>query len=204
MSDFYRTLTAPCGPYEMRERSSRFIAYGTPATTLEEVDAFIDSLRRQFHDATHIGWACRLGEGEEQISRSHDGGEPSGTAGIPIHREIVHADLFNVTCAVVRYFGGIKLGTGGLARAFGGAARGLLSHAPIRTVPITNIVRMQVPFESMGMVMHLIEHYPYTAVVSREYTEHDLHLAVAVPRSQVTAFQRDLIDKSRGRIIIIC
>ncbi len=199
MSDSFRTIEAPCGPYEVREKGSRFLAYAAPVALIEEAEQFITTLRKRFHDAAHIGWACRLGEGEEIAFRYSDGGEPSGTAGIPIYQELVRADLFNVVCAVVRYFGGVKLGTGGLARAFGGAARGVLTAAPIRIVVATVSLSLDVPFEQAGLVMRLGEQYA-AAGITQEYHAQGVRITMAVPRSRKEAFVAVVRDKSGGRV----
>ncbi len=107
---------------------SRFIACACPVHTEEEARAYIASIRHEFPDSTHVCTAYVIGEHDE-IQRSSDNGEPSGTAGIPILEAIRHSHLSDTCTAVVRYFGGIKLGTGGLARAYGGCTQTLLAEA---------------------------------------------------------------------------
>ena len=201
MTDSYRTLAGPCGPHELKEKASRFLALAAPAATAEEAEAFVTALKKRFHDAAHIGWACRLGEGEERAVRHSDGGEPAGTAGIPVHRELVRAELFNAVCAVVRYFGGVKLGTGGLSRAFAAVARALLEAAPTRVVPVTETLVLSVPFDLVGTVMRLAEQHGGATVVSQEYDAGGARLTVAVPRSRTAAFRDAAVERSGGRIV---
>ncbi|MBO7703820.1 MAG: YigZ family protein [Solobacterium sp.] len=107
---------------------SRFIVCASPCRTETEARDYIAAIRHEFPDSTHVCTAYILGESGE-IQRSSDNGEPSGTAGIPILEAIRHAGLTDTCAAVVRYFGGIKLGTGGLARAYGGCTQELLGEA---------------------------------------------------------------------------
>lgn len=200
MTDSYRTLAGVCGPHELKEKASRFLAYAAPVATLEEAERFVVSLKKRYHDAAHVGWACRFGDGAESSFRYSDDGEPSGSAGVPIYQELVRAELFNVVCAVVRYFGGVKLGTGGLARAFGGAARGALEEAAVRTVLVTVPLVFRSPFELVGTVMHLAGQFPGTTIVSQEYDAAGVCFTVAVPRSQAERFHAAVMEKSSGRI----
>ena len=107
---------------------SRFIACACPVRTEEEARTFIAEIRKEFPDSTHVCTAYALKQND--IQRSSDNGEPAGTAGIPILEAIRHAGLTDTCVAVVRYFGGIKLGTGGLARAYGGCTQTLLNENP--------------------------------------------------------------------------
>ncbi|HOW52794.1 MAG TPA: YigZ family protein [bacterium] len=200
MTDSYRTLADPCGPYELKEKASRFIAHAAPAATIADAERFVALLRKRFHDAAHIGWACRFGDGVESSFRYSDDGEPSGSAGVPIYQELVRLELFNVVCAVVRYFGGVKLGTGGLARAFGAAARGALDTASLRTVLVTVPLTFRSPFELVGTVMHLAGQFPGTTIVSQEYDAEGVCIEIAVPRSMAERFGAAVIEKSSGRI----
>ncbi len=200
MTDSYRTLAEPCGPYEFKEKSSRFIAHAAPAATPADAEQFVALLRKRFHDASHIGWACRFGDGVESSFRYSDDGEPSGSAGVPLYQELVRLELFNVVCAVVRYFGGVKLGTGGLARAFGGAARGALDTATVRTVLVTVPLCFRAPFELVGTVIHLAGQFSGATIVSQEYDAAGVCVTVAVPRSQAERFRAAVIEKSSGRI----
>jgi len=121
MSDFYKTLRGPSeGQY--REKMSRFLAFAHPVTSVDEARAIIKRYANEYHDARHCCWAYMLGTARDQFLSS-DNGEPSGTAGKPILGQINSFELTNVVIVVVRYFGGIKLGTSGLIVAYREAAR---------------------------------------------------------------------------------
>lgn len=121
MADFFKTLKAVSqGIY--REKMSRFLAFAEPVATADDARAVIKRYQNQYHDARHVCWAYMIGTGREEFL-SNDNGEPSGTAGKPILGQINSFGLTNVVIVVVRYFGGIKLGTSGLIVAYREAAR---------------------------------------------------------------------------------
>jgi len=125
-----KAILHPAEAKLVRERS-RFLAYACPVAAPEEAEAVLSRLRREHHAARHIPYAYRLHSGE---GRASDDGEPSGSAGRPILSVIEGEDLGDVLVAVVRYFGGVKLGVGGLARAYRDAAREALVAAGSRPV----------------------------------------------------------------------
>ncbi len=121
MADFFKTLKAESqGIY--REKMSRFLAFAEPVATADDARAVIKRYQNQYHDARHVCWAYMIGTAREEFLSS-DNGEPSGTAGKPILGQINSFGLTNVVIVVVRYFGGIKLGTSGLIVAYREAAR---------------------------------------------------------------------------------
>lgn len=114
---------------ESVERNSRFIAIGLPCQTVKEFRAYLSQLRDEHPHATHIAYAYKIRDQEDLRIKFSDDGEPSGTAGKPILNHLEGSDLINAAIFVIRYFGGIKLGAGGLVRAYGHAARECLSQA---------------------------------------------------------------------------
>lgn len=139
---------------ELREKGSRFLAVVGPAADEETARAVVESLRREHPDATHHCFAWRLGA--EARERSSDDGEPGGTAGPPILSALRGSGLSDVVAVVVRWFGGVKLGKGGLVRAYGGAARAAL--AAVRTVERTPVSELEltVPYPALGAVKRLV------------------------------------------------
>ena len=112
------TIPMTTGEAEVRVLGSRFLATAAPVTSFAEADAIITATRKQFHDSTHVVSAIVIGHGSDRRERYSDDGEPSGTGGRPILSEIERADLVHVLVTVTRWFGGKKLGTGRLARAY--------------------------------------------------------------------------------------
>ena len=176
--------TAPAGvaEAEIREKGSVFLAVVAPAATEEEARAVLEGLARRFPDATHHCWAWRLGEDARE--RSADAGEPAGTAGMPILQVLRGAGLSDAVAVVVRWFGGTKLGKGGLARAYSAATREALAGLPVAARVPTVEVEVAVPYERVGAVKRLI-HPPAVELVSEEYGERArLVLAVHAERRE--------------------
>ena len=133
MIDAYKTIKqASEGTYS--ELRSKFLAFAHPVTTVEEAMALVEQYQKKFYDARHVCWAYMLGA-ERTTFRSNDNGEPSGTAGKPILGQINSLELTDVIVLVVRYFGGVKLGTSGLIVAYRTAAAEALGNAEIVNRP---------------------------------------------------------------------
>ncbi|HOT89866.1 MAG TPA: YigZ family protein, partial [Bacteroidales bacterium] len=129
MSDIYRTIASRAeGMY--KDKGSKFLSFALPVENVEEIKKILKDFQHQYHDARHVCYAYVLGN-EKKDWRANDAGEPSGTAGRPILRQINTRNLTNVLVIVVRYFGGILLGTSGLINAYSEAASDALNHAEI-------------------------------------------------------------------------
>jgi len=182
--DRYVTLSAGHRE-EVRIRSSRFIASAIPALTPDEARQALAVISREMHDATHHCWAFRLSGGDESSS---DAGEPSGTAGKPILSAIGRAGLTDTLVVVTRYFGGIKLGTGGLARAYREAAGLVLESAPRSVRHWMAALEVTFGFPQTGLVEPLLSRFGAIKLKS-EYGA-KVHLRVSVRRSK----GRDLVS----------
>lgn len=153
--DEYKTLQETSqGLY--KEKGSKFIAIAAPTGSLDEVRLQLEMLRKQYHDASHHCYAYRLGEEPYEI-RYNDDGEPSGTAGKPIFGQIQSFGLTNVLIVVVRYFGGVKLGTGGLIQAYKTAAKDAIENGKIITKIWTGKLEIRFNYLQMNDVMHIIK-----------------------------------------------
>ena len=186
------TYPSPAGESwgEIREKGSRFLAWIGPAGDEEAARAALDGLARRYPDATHHCWAWRLGSPPRE--RSSDAGEPSGTAGVPILQVLRGAGLSDVLAVVVRWFGGTRLGKGGLARAYAAAAREALVGLPtVLRVPTVRVT-LEVPYEKVGAVKRLI-HPPAVELESEEYGER-ARLALAVHEERREALRQALAD----------
>jgi uncharacterized YigZ family protein len=151
-----RTVPAHEGRAELRERASRFLAFAFPVSDTEQAAGEVARLKKQYHDATHVAFAWKIGSGDSAVARSSDAGEPSGTAGKPIAAAIESAGVGNVAVAVVRYFGGTKLGTGGLARAYREAAGQAIAAAGTKMLRETSLVIVTCPYERLGAARKLV------------------------------------------------
>lgn len=140
----------------MKIQRSEFIGLALPVRTEEEFDVLLANVQKRFFDATHHCWAFRLFSPSAPLERSSDAGEPAGTAGKPIASAISSAALVDTAVVVVRYYGGVKLGTGGLVRAYREAAVAALEIAPKLTRYLLRRVVVTVPFSRLNHVYRLI------------------------------------------------
>ncbi|XP_021273847.1 uncharacterized protein LOC110408986 isoform X2 [Herrania umbratica] len=139
--------------FEKEIKKSKFIAIAGPISNEQSAHSFLNQVKDP--RATHNCWAYKVGD----QYRSNDDGEPSGTAGKPIHSAIVSSGLDRVMVVVVRYFGGIKLGTGGLVRAYGGVASECLRNAPTCLVKSKVPMGVEIPFDLLGVLYHQVQSF---------------------------------------------
>ncbi len=189
------TLLGPCD-YREEIRKSRFITLAAPVTSAAEAQAFIAA--HSDASASHNCWAWKVG----QQYRFSDDGEPGGTAGRPILAAIEAQDMDQVAVLVIRWYGGIQLGTGGLARAYGGSANKCLQAAPRRELVAREHYRCHCLFAELPLLKARLTEFD--CLLEREdydATGAELHLAIPAPR--VAELQRLLADISRGRIELL-
>ena len=155
MGDVYKTIAGISEGY-ITEQSSKFISCAIPVKTPEEVKEKVDAFRKQYYDARHVCWAYMLGTERTQF-RANDDGEPSSTAGKPILGVINSNELTDILIVVIRYFGGVKLGTSGLIVAYRAAAADAISNAVIieKTVDETVSIEFEYPF--LNDVMKIVK-----------------------------------------------
>lgn len=192
--DALYTLTAP---YQFRQdiRKSVFLAHAVPVHSEEQVRESLRSLKNL--EATHNCWAYRIG----QDYRSDDDGEPSGTAGRPILQVIERQNFDSVLVLVIRWFGGIKLGAGGLIRAYGGTAAECLRQAPSEVYVPKQKVVMICSFSDYALICSRMSEYGVT-VVSEVFNAMDVTLEVSVPRNQIHSWKERMMDLTRGQAVI--
>jgi putative IMPACT (imprinted ancient) family translation regulator len=184
---------------ETRVEGSRFIATAFPASDEASARAGIEVVRSELPDATHHCWAfVLLGTGAEPLARSHDAGEPAGTAGPPIGQAIRRAGLINTVVVVTRYFGGTLLGKGGLARAYRGAASLALASAPSGTAVRLRRVRLSVPHLLDGQARHLVARRGGRVEAAAYDDPRRAVLDVAVPADALDPLRDDLSALAKG------
>ncbi len=155
MGDTFYTLDAPAeGIY--KEKMSKFLAFAIPVTSATEAKEVIARYQKEFFDARHVCWAYMIGAARNEF-QSNDNGEPSGTAGKPILGQINSFNLTNIVIIVVRYFGGIKLGTSGLIVAYREAAREAINAGNIIECHEMANISIRFPYLSMNDVMRVIK-----------------------------------------------
>ena len=176
---------------EIEIKKSRFIGFAQKANSRQEALAFIDELKQLYPDARHICWGYVIGDPNNSTNAGcNDDGEPSGTAGKPILAQINYSNIGNVVVAIVRYFGGIRLGAGGLVRAYREAAqKSLLALDTEEFVPQEEIV-IEVPFNEESAVRQLISSFK-GRLVNSEYAS-ILTITALLPSSKVTELELSL------------
>lgn len=183
---------------EIKIQRSRFIALAAPVGDETAARRVIAAQAQRYHDARHVCHGWRLGAPPQITENRNDDGEPSGTAGEPILAEIRKRDLTRVVVVVVRYFGGIKLGTGGLARAYGQAAATALVAAPLRTVLQGRSFGLEFPYALQKTLQHLLAAHA-GRIVRQDYGA-TVQWTVWLPHSRWEAFQQKLTEATAGAV----
>ena len=169
MKDTYNTIAFPSPEILYKEKNSKFFGYAFPVTNEDEIKEHLDVLRKQHHGAVHFCYAFQLGT-ETLYFRANDDGEPSNSAGMPIYGQIQSFGVTNVLVVVVRFFGGVKLGVGGLISAYRTAAQMALAEAEIIEKTIDISFEITFDYKNMNKVMRVIKEKNLN-IVSQEMNE---------------------------------
>lgn len=196
--DFYYTIETPLRAPDLKVKGSRFIAEIAPVQTKEAVEQYLAGIRKEFHDATHHCFAYRLGADALQV-RAADDGEPTGTAGKPILLVLTARKLTDVLLVVTRYFGGTKLGTGGLARAYAEAAQQVVSMSKVVRVYLTSSVSLEVHYEDVPRMERLV--HAFGGLVEESTYLESVTFRVAIRNSKVQEFLRAITETFQGRVV---
>ena len=156
MTDEYRTITATIGEGYYTEKRSKFLAFAHHVETIDEVKQLLADYRKKYYDARHVCYAYMLGAAREDF-RANDDGEPSSTAGKPILGQINSNELTDILIVVVRYYGGVNLGTSGLIVAYRESAADAITHATIETRQVEEVVTYDFPYVMMNDVMRIVK-----------------------------------------------
>lgn len=179
---------------------SRFIGYAKPVNSEDEATAFIEEIRKKHWDATHNVPVYVLGE-TYGVQRYSDDGEPAGTAGVPILSMLKNEGITNVAVVVTRYFGGIKLGKGGLVRAYTHGAKIALEAAQIVTREVYQRMRLNMDYTLHGKVQNWLMGEDDFLLADTAFTDM-VAMDVFVLPAQLNAFQKQLIDLTNGKVDI--
>lgn len=155
-ADVYKTITKPSEEVLFKDKNSKFFGYAYPVTTEDEIKQHLEDLKKQHHQARHWCYAYQIGT-ETIAYRANDDGEPSNSAGMPIYGQIQSFEVTNVLIVIVRYFGGVKLGVGGLINAYRTGAQLALEASNIieRTINIDYLITCE--YDLMNKVMRVIK-----------------------------------------------
>jgi len=186
---------------EFTERNSRFITSAAPAFSVKEAKAFIRSIVNKYPDASHHVPLYLLGHGRTTIVHCSDDGEPAGTAGRPALAVLKGSGLGDIVVVVTRYFGGTKLGTGGLVRAYSDSIRFLLEVLPRARKILTTTLMFVIPYNLFEQSQMIINNH--LAVVKDKAFGADITLSVRVAEDQLESFQNYMVGLTRGQITFI-
>ncbi|MBE5748145.1 MAG: YigZ family protein [Clostridiales bacterium] len=192
MKDFL-TIKDKIFRHEFVVEKSRFISFACQVSTVGQAIFFIESISKQHYDATHNCYAYLTDDGQ----KFSDDGEPQGTAGMPILNAIKGKQLHNVAVVVTRYFGGIKLGAGGLVRAYGKAASNVLEEAEKVQFLQCDLFKVKCDYSYVSSVESTA--FAFGKIAEREYYA-DVTYKIIVPVSKSNDFEKKLIDVTQGRV----
>lgn len=196
MAANYYTLTKP-GQAEQVIKKSRFICNVAPITSEHDATAFIAQIEAAHPKANHHVPVYMLGD-DDHIQRAKDAGEPAGTAGAPMLRTLQEMGLHDVVAVTTRYFGGIKLGAGGLIRAYAGSVTAAVKAAGISQRRIMRKLTLDVPYASLDRVTHWLTEHDLT-ITSSDY-QASVTLVVFVPAEEAAAVTRSITDLTAGQV----
>jgi len=181
-------------------KKSKFIGYAKPVTTVEEAQQFIESIKKKHWDANHNVPVYVLGD-QFQVQKYSDDGEPSGTAGMPILNILKNEGISNVAIVVTRYFGGIKLGTGGLVRAYSQSAQSALREAKVIEMVGYQLISVKMNYTLHGKFQNYISQNPEYLVKDTVYTD-GVETLLYICNDEAENFVKKIIDMTNDQAII--
>ena len=196
MLEQYKTIHQD-GQHEIEIKGSRFIAHFKRTETEEEALEFIQAIKKEHWKATHNCSAYLIGERDE-FQRAMDDGEPSGTAGVPMLEVLKKQELKNTTVVVTRYFGGTKLGAGGLVRAYTGAVAEGLKAIGVVQASLETILKVTIDYSTVGKLEYYLETNTIS-VVDKEFTD-VVAIHCSLPVEEVESFQESVIELLQNKV----
>lgn len=181
MQDTYKTISSKIGEGFYSEKRSKFLAFAHHVSSLDEIRQLLAAYRKKYYDARHCCYAYMLGPQRVDF-RANDDGEPSSTAGKPILGQINSSDLTDILIVVVRYYGGVNLGTGGLIVAYRTAAADAISHSDIEERQVEEIVNYSFTYPMMNDVMRLVKELPVR--ILHQSFDNTCEITLAIRKSQ--------------------
>ncbi|WP_422860173.1 IMPACT family protein [Flagellimonas sp. S174] len=181
MGDIFKTLAKPSIQILYKDRKSKFYGYAYPVSSEEEVKPILEALRKKHPSANHVCYAWRLGV-DSFSYRANDDGEPNNSAGMPIYGQIQALDITNVLVAVVRFFGGVKLGVGGLIQAYRETARLTLDASEIIQSVQHSKITLHFEYPNMNKVMRVLRQHKVTILSQK--MELNCRMVISVQKSK--------------------
>ena len=188
MSDEYKTIASTSEGY-YTEKRSKFLAFAHHVQTVDEVKELLAGYRKKYYDARHVCYAYMLGA-ERTEFRANDDGEPSSTAGKPILGQINSNELTDILIVVVRYYGGVNLGTSGLIVAYREAAADAINHATIETRQVEEIVKYSFAYPQMNDVMRIVKDMN-SRIISQTY-DNTCEIVLSIRKSEAEQLRNRL------------
>ena len=194
-------VPARCIVTEFMDRNSRFITSGGPAFTVEEAQSYIDKIKDTYDDANHHVPVYLIGHGSSTIAHCSDDGEPAGTAGRPALSVLQGSGLGDIVLVITRYFGGTKLGTGGLVRAYSDSVRHFLEALPLAKKVATTCLMFVIPYSLFGQTQLIISNH--NGLIKDKAFGADITLTVRLENAHLESFKNHLVELTRGSIEFI-
>ncbi|MCR5778990.1 MAG: YigZ family protein [Bacteroidaceae bacterium] len=196
MTDSFLTISSPSeGIYT--EKRSKFLAFAFPVSTVDEIKELVEAHQKKYYDARHVCYAYMLGH-ERKDFRANDNGEPSGTAGKPILGQINSNELTDILIIVVRYFGGVKLGTSGLIQAYKAAAAEAIAAATIIEKTVDEHITVAFEYPLMNQVMRVVKEEE-SAILAQQF-DNDCQMTLAI-RASLMPRLRERLSKIEGATV---
>lgn len=183
---------------ELEIKRSKFLTFAAPAAGRQEADDFIRTLRGQHPQANHVCWAYIAGDPNTTIRSMSDDGEPSGTAGMPMLKVLEYSGYGDIVVAVVRYFGGTKLGTGGLQRAYSDAVSLVLKDLPMQLKVSRTNLKLTYDYTHDGSISRLLARYDVVDIDSN-YAQ-QVTLSIAIASNDLSTFKTELTNITAGNV----
>ena len=197
--DIFLTIKGNSGSL-LKEKGSKFVGFATHLNDENEINTILDRIRKKRHDATHHCYAYRIGIGDKIRALSSDDGEPSGSAGAPMLAVLEGAGLTNILVVVTRYYRGIKLGVGGLARAYGGCVKELIINADIVERIVTSEIEVLVDYDLLNAVLKTAS--AFKAEITQGYKGDKAVVQLSVRSSDLNNLKSGIMDATGGTAII--
>lgn len=193
MTDEYKTITNKTGEGTYSEKRSKFLAFSHHVESLDEVKDIVAQYRKKYYDARHVCYAYMLGA-ERKDFRANDDGEPSSTAGKPILGQINSHELTDILIVVVRYYGGVNLGTGGLIVAYKAAALAAIEDSEVETRQVEELVKYDFPYVMMNDVMRIVKEMQ-PRIVKQDY-DNTCSITLSIRKSEAEQLRSRLAKLS--------